>query len=77
LPKPQVQAYKFTVHISYFLQNCKKAKSLKNDLLKLKNDISTILRHQKRAIADIGNNAANNRVPRGAERGGAAFGSPS
>jgi len=50
LPKPKVKALRFTVHISYFLQKCKKAKLPKDDLLKLKNDITTILRPHKRAI---------------------------
>jgi len=29
LPKPQVQAFQLPVHISYFLQNCKKANPMK------------------------------------------------
>ncbi|HYX05223.1 MAG TPA: hypothetical protein VE912_00680, partial [Bacteroidales bacterium] len=32
LPKPQVQASQLPVHISYFLQNCKKGKFPKKDL---------------------------------------------
>ncbi len=41
LPKPQVQASQFPVHISYFLQNCKKGKSGEMDLPLLENDITT------------------------------------
>jgi hypothetical protein len=41
LPKPQVQASQFQVHISYFLQKCKKGKPSKTDLPFLKNDITT------------------------------------
>ena len=40
LPKPQVQASQLPVHISHFLQNCKKGKSSKKDLSLLKNDIT-------------------------------------
>ena len=40
LPKAQVQPSQFQVHISYFLQNCKKGKSPKKDLPLLKNDIT-------------------------------------
>ncbi len=40
LPKPQVQAFQLLVHISYFLQNCKKGKSDEMDLPFLKNDIT-------------------------------------
>jgi hypothetical protein len=40
LPKPKVKASQFQVHISYFLQNCKKGKSPKKDLPLLKNDIT-------------------------------------
>ena len=36
LPKPQVQASQFQVHISYFLQKCKKDKPCKMDLPFLK-----------------------------------------
>jgi len=36
LPVQQVQAPQFQVHISYFLQNCKKGKSPKKDLPSLK-----------------------------------------
>jgi len=32
LPKPQVQAPQFQLHISYFLQNCKKGKPDEMDL---------------------------------------------
>jgi len=32
LPKPQVQASQFPMHIPYFLQNCKKGKPSKKDL---------------------------------------------
>ena len=32
LPIQQVQASQFSLHISYFLQNCKKGKSSKKDL---------------------------------------------
>jgi len=41
LPKPQVQASQLPVHISYFLQNCKKGKPGEMDLPLLKNDITT------------------------------------
>jgi len=41
LPKPQVQAFQLPVHISYFLQNCKKGKLDEMDLPFLKNDITT------------------------------------
>jgi hypothetical protein len=41
LPKPQVQASRFPVHISYFLQKCKKGKSGEMDLPLQKNDITT------------------------------------
>jgi hypothetical protein len=41
LPKPQVQASQFSVHISYFLQKCKKGKFCEMDLPSLKNDITT------------------------------------
>jgi len=41
LPKPQVQAPQFPLHISYFLQNCKKGKPCEMDLPLLKNDITT------------------------------------
>jgi hypothetical protein len=41
LPKPQVQASQFQLHISYFLQNCKKGKSGEMDLPLLENDITT------------------------------------
>ncbi|MCJ7539575.1 MAG: hypothetical protein MUO88_07920 [Desulfobacterales bacterium] len=41
LPKAQVQAFQLPVHISYFLQNCKKDKPCKKDLPLLKNDITT------------------------------------
>ena len=40
LPKPQVQASQFQVHISYFLQNCKKGKPSEISLPLLKNDIT-------------------------------------
>jgi len=43
LPKTQIQAFQFQVHISYFLQNCKKGKPPKKDLPLLKNDIPNIL----------------------------------
>jgi hypothetical protein len=36
LPKPQVQAFQFPLHISYFLQNCKKGKPGEMDLPLLK-----------------------------------------
>ena len=42
LPKPQVQAPQFQLHISYFLQNCKKGKPSKKDLPYLKT-ISQVL----------------------------------
>ena len=41
LPKAQVQAFQFPLHISYFLQNCKKSKPGEMDLPLLKNDITT------------------------------------
>jgi len=41
LPKPKVQASQFQLHISYFLQNCKKGKPGEMDLPFLKNDITT------------------------------------
>jgi hypothetical protein len=41
LPKPQVQASQFPLHISYFLQNCKKGKPKREDLPLFKNDITT------------------------------------
>jgi hypothetical protein len=40
LPKAQVQAFQLPVHISYFLQNCKKANPDK-EFAPLKNDITT------------------------------------
>jgi hypothetical protein len=40
LPVQQVQAYKFSLQISYFLQNCKKGKPSEMDLPLLKNDIT-------------------------------------
>ena len=36
LPKVQVQALQFKLHISYFLQKCKKGKPQKKDLTLLK-----------------------------------------
>jgi hypothetical protein len=36
LPKAQVQAFQLPVHISYFLQNCKKGKPGEMDLPYLK-----------------------------------------
>jgi hypothetical protein len=42
LPKAQVQASQLPVHISYFLQKCKKAKTTKMDLPLLKNDITNV-----------------------------------
>jgi hypothetical protein len=36
LPKAQVEAPQFQVHISYFLQNCKKGKPSKKNLPYLK-----------------------------------------
>jgi hypothetical protein len=41
LPVHQVQASQFQLHISYFLQNCKKSKSGEMDLPLQKNDITT------------------------------------
>jgi len=41
LPSLQVRASPLKVHISYFLQNCKKGKSGGMDLVLLKNDITT------------------------------------
>jgi len=49
LPKPKVKASQFQVHISYFLQNCKKGKPCEMDLPLLKNDITNIF-DIKRAI---------------------------
>jgi hypothetical protein len=43
LPKAQVQAFQFQLHISYFLQNCKKGKPDEMDLPLLKNDITIFL----------------------------------
>jgi len=40
LPKPKVKASQFQVHISYFLQKCKKGKPYEMDLPLLKNDIT-------------------------------------
>jgi hypothetical protein len=40
LPKAQVQAPQFQVHISYFLQNCKKGKPSEISLPFLENDIT-------------------------------------
>jgi hypothetical protein len=40
LPKPQVQASQFQVHISHLLQKCKKGKPSKTDLPFMKNDIT-------------------------------------
>jgi hypothetical protein len=40
LPKPQVQASQFQLHISYLFQNCKKGKPDEMDLPLLKNDIT-------------------------------------
>ena len=41
LPKPQVQASQFLLHISYLLQKCKKGKPCRMDLPLLKNDITS------------------------------------
>jgi len=41
LPKPQVQASKVIVHISYFLQNCKKRQTPLEEFALLKNDITS------------------------------------
>ncbi|MGI9536415.1 MAG: hypothetical protein ACR2PB_05055 [Desulfocapsaceae bacterium] len=41
LPVQQVQAPKFSLHISYFLQICKKGKPGEMDLPLLINDITT------------------------------------
>jgi len=40
LPKPKVKASQLPVHISYFLQNCKKGKPSEIGLPLLKNDIT-------------------------------------
>jgi hypothetical protein len=40
LPKPKVKALQFPLHISYFLQKCKKGKPGEMDLPLLKNDIT-------------------------------------
>ena len=40
LPKQQVKAPQFPLHISYFLQKCKKGKPGEMDLPLLKNDIT-------------------------------------
>ena len=50
MPVQQVQASRFQVHISYFLQKCKKGKSPIKDLPLLKNDITTIIRSQKPVV---------------------------
>jgi len=41
LPKAQPGADSYWLHISYFLQNCKKGKPSKKDLPLLENDITT------------------------------------
>ena len=41
LPYSQVQTTQFQVHISYFLQKCKKGKSSEMELPLLKNDITS------------------------------------
>jgi len=41
LPKPKVKASQFPVHISYFLQKCKKGQILKKRFVLLKNDITS------------------------------------
>ena len=41
LPKPKVKASQFQVHISHFLQNCKKGKPGEMDTLFFENDITT------------------------------------
>ena len=41
-PKTQVQESQFKLHISYFLQKCKKGKPHEMDLPNWKNDITTI-----------------------------------
>jgi len=40
LPKPQVQAHRFQLHISYLLQKCKKGKFPRKGFALLKNDIT-------------------------------------
>jgi hypothetical protein len=50
LPKPQVQASQFQLHISYLLQKCKKGKPPKNGFALLKNDITNILGPQKTVV---------------------------
>jgi hypothetical protein len=40
LPKPKVKASQFPVHISYFLQKCKKGKPIEMNLPILENDIT-------------------------------------
>jgi len=41
LPKPKVKEFQFQVHISYFLQKCKKGNPYEMDLPFLKVDITT------------------------------------
>jgi hypothetical protein len=41
LPKAQVEAPQFQVHISYLLQKCKKWQTHRNKFALLKNDITT------------------------------------
>ena len=47
LPVQQVQTSQFSLHISYFLQNCKKGKPSERSLPLLKNDIPNNLKPQK------------------------------
>ena len=41
LPKSQVQAFQFPVHISYLLQKCKKKQTREKEFALFKNDITT------------------------------------
>ena len=52
LPKAQVQASQFPLHISHLLQNCKKGKPRGNDLPLLKNDITILIVHSAIIQAD-------------------------
>ena len=40
LPKPQVQAFQLPLHISYFLQNCKKRQTREKGFALIENDIT-------------------------------------
>ena len=54
LPKPQVQASQFPVHISHFLQNCKKTNPLKKICLLGKRYYNNFFEHETCVLsADI------------------------